>query len=333
MEFQRPTYVIPTPWADQGTYETIPATQVSSGRASWDAGFPLENTIPVSSGGIPANYNDFQGVLHDLSEHTCYQQTGGLYEWTSSIDYPVGAIVQGGDAKTYQAVAKNGPNTSVVNPTTDSSGSYWNTFIMSGGTATSAVDASSLGGVAASGYVTTSGAQTINGAKTFSSTITMATTSALKVPTTSSFISFYGGTGQTTGARLTLLGKDNSSEPGYFKLVAYGSAEKLLQGKPDGSLTWDGSNVNTAAKPGVQLVEYTYNQSVTINADNALRVYFTPPTISGYTAQKVVNGRGNGILAFVVPSWSEADNAWVINVRASQQTANSMTFLIEYTRN
>ena len=193
MEFNRPTNIIPAPWAKNGQYETIPATQVSSGRASWDTGFPVENTIPVSSGGIPANYNDFQGVLHDLSEHTCFQQTGGLYLWSSSIDYPVGAVVQGSDNGIYRALAKNGPNTTVANPVTDNSGK-WTSFVMTDGNqtisgeltvtsgisgictsatnATSASNATSLGGVAASGYVTISGAQTITGAKTFSGGVT-----------------------------------------------------------------------------------------------------------------------------------------------------------------
>ncbi len=359
MEFNRPTNIIPAPWAENGQYETIPATQVSSGRASWDTGFPLENTIPVSSGGIPANYNDFQGVLHDLSEHTCFQQTGGLYLWSSSIDYPVGAVVQGSDNGIYRALTKNGPNTVVANPVTDSSGK-WTSFVMTDGNQTisggltvtsgisgTATDASSLGGIAASGYVTTSGAQAITGAKTFSgittfsndinqtNNIVLSGGDFVRRTTDDGWIRLSAASKANNGATLLMYGQTEASTPGYFYLTArdatYG--RKDLYGAPDGTLVWAGSNVNTAAKPGVQLVEYTYNQSVTINADNALRVYFTPPTISGYTAQKVVNGRGNGILAFVVPSWSEANNAWVINVRASQQTANSMTFLIEYTRN
>lgn len=272
MEFQRPTNIIPTPWADQGTYETIPATQVSSGRASWDAGFPLENTIPVSSGGIPANYNDFQGVLHDLSEHTCYQQTGGLYAWTSSIDYPVGAIVQGGDAKTYQAVTKNGPNTSVVNPTTDSSGSYWDTFVMAGGSQTikgaktftsstvfssgitvsgtisgtatsatsagSATNASSLGGIAASGYVTTSGAQTITGAKTFSNAVSLP---MILRSVDNGECDMLGSTDFSKGGAVVCYGQDNTITPGAVLLrpCSSGTAHSFLA-NPDGTLTWDG---------------------------------------------------------------------------------------------
>lgn len=123
MALTQPTF-IPEPWAETSqTFESIPATQQETGRASWADGFPQENTIPVSQGGTPANYLDFQGVLHDLSSFAWWQQRGGLFEYSNTIDYPVGAIVISG-GKTYQCLAENGPGTTAgVKAVTDTS--YW----------------------------------------------------------------------------------------------------------------------------------------------------------------------------------------------------------------
>lgn len=59
---------------------------------------------------------------------------------------------------------------------------------------------------------------------------------------------FCGGSTWNKGAGLTLYGKDSSTNGGFFNLFAHdGTNQKNLQGKPDGTLTWNGSNVLTAA--------------------------------------------------------------------------------------
>ena len=108
MALTQPT-IIPTPWATDGTYAAIPEQTSAAGRASWTAGFPPECAMPLSAGGVPPHWLDFQGVLHALSEHAVFQQSGGRYSWSSDIDYPAGACVLGSDGIVWQALQASGP--------------------------------------------------------------------------------------------------------------------------------------------------------------------------------------------------------------------------------
>ena len=59
-----------------------------------------------------------------------------------------------------------------------------------------------------------------------------------------------GGTNMQNGATVIMYGKDNASRPGYFELEAQDSeGYVILQGRPDGRLTW-GSNVILTADMG-----------------------------------------------------------------------------------
>lgn len=181
--------LIPMPWATNGAkQDPIPEEQGTpgNGRASWKTGFPTENTVPVSSGGVPANYQDFQGVLYTLSEFACYQQAGGMFTWDATIDYQNGARVLGSDGKAYIATGKNGPATSVVNPVGDTTGKWLldanmpmvssaasgitSDYVTSGGYTIN-------GGITVNGTITSGGVvhlygnETISGTKTFASTI------------------------------------------------------------------------------------------------------------------------------------------------------------------
>ena len=120
----QPSY-IDNPWATNGTKTTIPATQATpgDGSASWDKGFPPETAIPISQGGVPPRYVDFNGVFYSLSSFAWWQQRGGLFSYSNTIDYPVGAIVISG-GKTYQCLAENGPGTTAgVKAVTNTT--YW----------------------------------------------------------------------------------------------------------------------------------------------------------------------------------------------------------------
>lgn len=187
MDITQPEF-IPVPWAANGQKASIPEEQTSAGngRASWKTGFPTENTLPVSQGGVPANYQDFQGVLYSLSENVCYQQAGGMFTWSATIDYQPGARVLGSDGKAYISTAKSGPSTSVVNPVGDASGKWLldanmvqvssaasaitQDYVTSGGYTISG-DVTVTGTVNGGGLVHIAGAETISGTKTFTSTI------------------------------------------------------------------------------------------------------------------------------------------------------------------
>lgn len=63
------------------------------------------------------------------------------------------------------------------------------------------------------------------------------------------FIGIYGGAGYTNGAYITLSGKNRSSNAGAFSIYANDGVNgtKSLFGRPDGTLTWAGKDVITAA--------------------------------------------------------------------------------------
>lgn len=193
MDITQPEF-IPVPWAANGQKVSIPEEQTSAGngRASWKTGFPTENTLPISQGGVPANYQDFQGVLYSLSENVCYQQAGGMFTWSATIDYQNGARVLGSDGKAYISTGKTGPSTTVVNPVGDTSGKWildanmaqvssaasaiTQDYVTSGGYTVSG-DVTYGGNVTVSGTVNGGGVvhlvgnETISGTKTFASTI------------------------------------------------------------------------------------------------------------------------------------------------------------------
>ena len=119
--------LIPRPWAENGSKETIPDTTTQFGRASWSEGFPSETAQPLAAGGIPPNWLDFQGVLYALSQHATFEQVGGRYTWSNAQNYPAGACVLGSNGMVYQALQESGPGTSAgaKNPTSSGNAAYW----------------------------------------------------------------------------------------------------------------------------------------------------------------------------------------------------------------
>lgn len=113
--------LIPSAWAaNNSTTETIPATTTESGKASWDQGFPVETSLPLSEGGIPPKYGDFNGILNVFSQFCLFAQAGGQFTWSSTLSYSVGSIVVGSDGSIYRAVQA----TTNVNPVGDTSGKW-----------------------------------------------------------------------------------------------------------------------------------------------------------------------------------------------------------------
>ena len=117
--------IIPSAWAaNNSTIETIPATTTETGKASWDQGFPVETSMPLSQGGVPPKYGDFNGILNILSQFALYAQSGGQYAWSNQLDYSVGCLVLGPDGALYRAMQVSGPSTTAVNPVGDTSGKW-----------------------------------------------------------------------------------------------------------------------------------------------------------------------------------------------------------------
>jgi hypothetical protein len=138
-----PTY-IPEPFAanaDPAYVNTIPETTATPGRASLDLGFPPITMTPVVSGGIPPQGQDMNGILKLVSEHTVFQQAGGLYNFSQTwIDdgnvYGLGALILSDDGTT---VYQSSSAVNDTNPNSDSLAAGWTVVAFTAGIQTIAV--------------------------------------------------------------------------------------------------------------------------------------------------------------------------------------------------
>lgn len=91
--------------ATSGTKNDIPndpSPTLPAQTATWTLGFPAVTMQPLAVGGIPPLGQDFNGVLNALSEHTVFQNGGGLYKFNQAFaaaigGYPKGAILLSND--------------------------------------------------------------------------------------------------------------------------------------------------------------------------------------------------------------------------------------------
>lgn len=120
----KPTNLFTQPFANNGNFTIIPDEQATTGRASLNDGFPVETQLPLSSGGIPPNRLDFNGILNMLSAFACYAQAGGLWTYTEEQDYPVPAMVILNNVL-YISLQENGPNTVVGIKSPETEQEYW----------------------------------------------------------------------------------------------------------------------------------------------------------------------------------------------------------------
>lgn len=86
-----------------------------SGRASQTEGFGIENSTPLSQGGIPPFREDFNGIFNLFSQFLVWYQQGGIMTYDSTLDYEVGneIIYQGNK---YRCIQDNGVSSTVVAP-------------------------------------------------------------------------------------------------------------------------------------------------------------------------------------------------------------------------
>jgi len=71
---------------------------LADGRASYDGGFPAENFIPKTSGGIPPWGEDMNAYLYAISDLSKFYSSGGVFKHDSSHQsaiggYPLGSLV------------------------------------------------------------------------------------------------------------------------------------------------------------------------------------------------------------------------------------------------
>lgn len=120
--------VFERPFAQNGTKITIPDVKAATGRASLQDGFPTETQQPLRTGGVAPSRTDFNGILNMLSQFCHWQQSGGLFNYSASLNYvPPGMVMH--NNMLYLCQANNGPNTGagVITPGTNTT--YWLSFI------------------------------------------------------------------------------------------------------------------------------------------------------------------------------------------------------------
>lgn len=115
---------------DPADHEDIPDTNAGAGRMAWDVGFPDKTSQPITLGGVPPHRLDMNGLGNRLSQHVFWQQSGGMYMWDATLDYPPYAHVIGSDGKEYIASAPSGPSqgSGAVNPVTDVNFTKWKSW-------------------------------------------------------------------------------------------------------------------------------------------------------------------------------------------------------------
>lgn len=123
---------IPQAWAADGDYNIIPTTNPGTGLCSWPLGFPTETQTPIAAGGTPPRRQDMNGALNWLSKHLLWTQQGGLWQYNPNADYEIGNVALENDSL-YYCIQPNGPASTVVSPSDDSTGAYWSALIYSTG--------------------------------------------------------------------------------------------------------------------------------------------------------------------------------------------------------
>ena len=95
-----------------------------------ETGFPVDYTLPQAAGGLlpPMEvfnqmWGEFSTVIWEINRHGC-----GL-PYDDGIDYILPCLVTGTDNVYYEAVQENGPGSTIQDPVTDSSNTYWNRLV------------------------------------------------------------------------------------------------------------------------------------------------------------------------------------------------------------
>lgn len=83
------------PFANAGAKNTIPNAATGSELASFTQGFPPITMQPVVAGGRPPDGKDFNGILYQLSTHTLWQNSGGLYKYDATVAAAIGGYSKG----------------------------------------------------------------------------------------------------------------------------------------------------------------------------------------------------------------------------------------------
>lgn len=250
---------IPLAFASSGDKNVIPENTETTGLASWREGFPAITSAPFSEGGIAPKRADFNGIFNALSQAVMWMQQGGVYVYDSNTDYEAGNIVLDAGGL-YVANAANGPSSSVVQPSTDTTGATWKPVRLDLATQTaagymSAEDKTKLDSViltnatqSAAGYMSAADKTALDGVPTTYYPLAGGALSGQSISrdVTTSVLRLLGGTNNENGSYLNLWGKDSGSAAGTFNLIARKTTAEtaMLTGSTDGTLTWNAKDIS-----------------------------------------------------------------------------------------
>lgn len=127
----RPTN-IDLPFAYAGLKNVIPDAATGTNKASFSEGFPAITMQPLTSGGIPPEGKDFNGLLFDITSHTLWVNAGGQYQFDATLStamggYPKGMVLQN-NAGTASYISLVNSNTTDFNSTPAAIGVSWGAY-------------------------------------------------------------------------------------------------------------------------------------------------------------------------------------------------------------
>lgn len=279
----RPTN-IDLPFAVSGTKNTIPDAPSGSHLASYTQGFPPITMLPITSGGIPPEGDDFNGIFFSITKHTLWVNAGGQYLFDGTLStaiggYPKGMVLQN-NALTASYISLVDNNTTDFNATPASIGVLWGAY--SGKSFSSAP------------ISTTGGPTTISAIQALANVITVSGTLA-----SDATLTFPAALAEFTVINNTV---------GAFSVTCLplaGSGVKIRQGRAD-IIVCDGTNMRYQQASAENQAAHDTSLAIA----NTTQVERAASRVGGYFAD--TGGAANVyVIATVPPTTSYADGQTV----------------------
>lgn len=108
--------LISTPFASGGDKNDIQeSTPVAPNNPTWEAGFPVITSTPISEGGLPPTRPDMNGVFYALADNIVHQSKGLMYEFDAAYatkigGYPLNARLMLTNGAVVQSTIANNTN-------------------------------------------------------------------------------------------------------------------------------------------------------------------------------------------------------------------------------
>lgn len=116
--------IIPMPFSENGDMREILTEQGDQlGRASWSTGFgpELSQRLPPNGRGSPVSRLDFNAILNAISQVAYYAQSGGIFQYSSVLEYQANRALVFHNGQLYFCVQDNGGTIAAVEPGTNAS--------------------------------------------------------------------------------------------------------------------------------------------------------------------------------------------------------------------